>query len=197
MGCVAVPRARAAADRVPEGVGESAIHLSPAQLPEPEEETMAGNVKSVPDGYHSVTPYLSIRGASDAIAFYKKAFGATELYRMNMPGGRVGHAELQLGDSRIMLADEFPDMPEVVAKSPKSLGGTSFGLNIYLENVDARFKQAVEAGAVVKRPVQNQFYGDRSGTVEDPFGHVWTLSTHIEDVSPDEMKKRLASMTKG
>jgi len=157
---------------------------------------MAPKPKPVPDGYHSVTPYLSIRGAADAIAFYKKAFGATELYRLEMPGGKIGHAELQLGDSRIMLADEAPDVPGA-ATSPRSLGGTSFGLLIYLENVDARFKQAVEAGAIVKRPVQNQFYGDRSGTVEDPFGHIWTLSTHVEDVSAEQMKERLASMPNG
>ncbi|HTP24732.1 MAG TPA: VOC family protein [Anaeromyxobacteraceae bacterium] len=113
---------------------------------------------------------------------------------MDMPGGKVGHAELQIGDSRIMLADEFLEMPDVIAKSPKTLGGTTFGLNIYLDNVDARFKQAVETGAIVKRPLTNQFYGDRSGTLEDPFGHIWTLATHVEDVSPEEMKKRLAAM---
>ena len=158
---------------------------------------MTAKVKPVPDGYHSVTPYLSIRGAADAIAFYKKAFGAEEIYRMDMPGGKVGHAELQIGDSRIMLADEFPDKPEAVAKSPQSLGGTTAGLNLYLEDVDARFKQAVDAGAKIKRPVEDQFYGDRSGTVEDPFGHVWTLSTHVEDVSPEEMKKRMAAMSHG
>lgn len=155
---------------------------------------MASKPNPVPDGYHSITPYLSIRGAANAIAFYKKAFGAIEIYRMDMPGGKVGHAEIQIGDSRIMLADEFPEMPDVLAKSPKTLGGTTFGLNIYLDNVDARFKLAVEAGALVKRPLQNQFYGDRSGTLEDPFGHIWTLATHVEDVSPEEMKKRLAAM---
>jgi PhnB protein len=158
---------------------------------------MAGNVKAVPDGYHSVTAYLSVRGAVEAIAFYKKAFGAVEIYRMEMPGGKLGHAELQIGDSRIMLADEFPDMPEAVARSPRSLGGTTFGMYLYLEDVDARFKRAVDAGATVKRPVTNQFYGDRSGTVEDPFGHVWTLSSHIEDVSSEEMKKRMAAMAAG
>ena len=158
---------------------------------------MAGKAKPVPEGYHTVTAYLSVRGAAEAIAFYKKAFGASELTRMDMPGGKVGHAELQIGDSRIMLADEFPDMPDAVAKSPRTLGGTTVGFNIYLENVDARFKQAVDAGATVKRPVQNQFYGDRSGTVEDPFGHVWTLATHVEDVPAEELKKRMAAMPKG
>jgi PhnB protein len=162
-----------------------------------QEDDMAGTVKPVPDGYHTLTPYLSIRGASDAIAFYKKAFGAEELYRMPMPDGKVGHAELQIGDSRIMLADEFPEMPDVVVRSPQGLGGTTFGLNVYLPDVDARFQRAVEAGAVVKRPVQDQFYGDRSGTVQDPFGHVWTLSTHVEDISPEEMKKRMEAMPHG
>ncbi len=158
---------------------------------------MANKVKPIPEGYHSLTSYLSIKGASDAIAFYKKAFGAEELVRMPMPDGRVGHAELQIGDSRLMLADEMPEMPDVVAKSPRTLGGTTCGMVIYLADVDAQFKRAVEAGAKVKRPVTDQFYGDRSGTLEDPFGHIWTLSTHVEDVSPEEMKKRMAALPKG
>ncbi|MDP9000562.1 MAG: VOC family protein [Myxococcota bacterium] len=155
---------------------------------------MATNARAVPDGYHTVTPYLSVQNAAKAIEFYKKALGAEQVVRMDMPGGKVGHAELQIGDSRIMLADEFPDMPDIVAKSPASLGGTTFGINLYVEDVDARFKRAVDAGATVKRPLKNQFYGDRSGTIQDPFGHVWTISTHVEDVSPEEMKRRLASM---
>jgi PhnB protein len=158
---------------------------------------MAASAKPIPDGYHSVTPYLSVRNATEAIAFYKKAFGAVELYRIDMPGGKVGHAELQIGDSRVMLADEFPDMPDAVTSSPRALGGTSFGLNLYLPGVDAAFKKAVEAGAKVKRPVEDKFYGDRSGTIEDPFGHIWTLSTHVEDVPPDEMKRRMEAMPKG
>jgi PhnB protein len=158
---------------------------------------MASKVKPIPDGYHSVTPYLSIKGAAKAVAFYQQAFGAKELVRMDMPDGRIGHAELQIGDSRIMLADEMPEMPDAVAKSPASLRGTTVGLNIYLENVDAAFKRAVEAGGKVKRPVTDQFYGDRSGTLEDPFGHIWTLSTHVEDVSPEEMRKRMAAMPMG
>jgi PhnB protein len=158
---------------------------------------MANKTKPIPDGYHSVTPYLSLRNAAEALAFYKKAFGAVELYRMDMPGGKIGHAEIQIGNSRIMLADEFPEMPDVVCRSPRTIGGTSVGFNVYLEDVDARFKEAVEAGAVVKRPVKDQFYGDRSGTVEDPFGHVWTLSTHVEDVSPEEMAKRMAAAGHG
>lgn len=149
---------------------------------------MTMKVKAIPDGYHSVTPYLIIDGASDAIEFYKKAFGAKELYRMPMPGGKIGHAELQIGDSRIMLADENPAME---AKSPKSLGGSPVGLMIYLENVDQVFQQAMAAGARVVRPLKDQFYGDRSGNLEDPFSHKWTLATHIEDVAPDEMEKRM------
>jgi len=154
---------------------------------------MATKVKAIPDGYHSVTPYLSITGAADALAFYKRAFGAEELYRLDMPGGKIGHAEIQIGDSRIMLADEN-DMPDAVAKSPPALGGTSIGILLYGENVDARFKRAVDAGAKVVRPVSDQFYGDRSGTVADPFGHVWTFSTHIEDVSPEQMRERMAKL---
>jgi PhnB protein len=154
---------------------------------------MATKVKAIPDGYHAVTPYLSIKGAADALAFYKRAFGAEELYRLDMPGGKIGHAEIQIGDSRIMLADEN-DMPDWVTKSPAALGGTSFGILLYGENVDARFKRAVDAGAKVVRPVSDQFYGDRSGTVADPFGHVWTFSTHIEDVSPEQMRERMAKL---
>jgi PhnB protein len=158
---------------------------------------MAAKVKPVPDGYHTVTPYLSIKGASDAIAFYKKAFGAEELVRMPMPDGRVGHAELQLGDSRIMLADEMPEMPGAIATSPSTLGGTTTGLCLYVPDVDAFFKRAVDAGAQIKRPLANQFYGDRSATVEDPFGHLWTLMTHVEDVSPEELQKRMAALPQG
>ncbi|HVT09191.1 MAG TPA: VOC family protein [Polyangia bacterium] len=158
---------------------------------------MASNVKAIPEGYHSVTPYLSIKGAAAAIEFYKKAFGATVEVVMGMPDGRVGHAELKLGDSRIMLADEMPDMPDAVAQSPATLGGTTFGLNVYLPDVDTQFQRAVAAGATVKRPVKTQFYGDRSGTLIDPFGHAWTLSTHVEDVSPEEMKRRMAQLPTG
>jgi PhnB protein len=158
---------------------------------------MAAKVKPVPDGYHTVTPYLSIKGASDAISFYKKAFGAEELVRMPMPDGRVGHAELQIGDSRIMLADEMPEMGDAVTKSPRSLGGTTFGLALYVPDVDALFERAVGAGAKPMRPLANQFYGDRSGVVEDPFGHIWTIATHVEDVSPAEMKKRMDALPKG
>jgi PhnB protein len=156
---------------------------------------MASKAKAIPDGYHTLTPYLSIKGAAAALAFYKRAFGAEEIYRLDMPDGRLGHAELQIGNSRLMLADEMPEMADAVTKSPTTLKGTSAGFNIYVPDVDARFKQAVDAGAKVKRPVKDQFYGDRSGTVEDPYGHIWTISTHVEDVSPEEIKKRMASMS--
>jgi PhnB protein len=155
---------------------------------------MTGKVKPIPDGYHSITPYLSIRGATEAIAFYKQAFGAEEIYRLDMPGGKVGHAELQIGNSRIMLSDEFPEMPDAMARSPQTLDGTSIGLCIYLPDVDAALQRATLAGATIQKPLQDQFYGDRTATVRDPYGHVWTLMTHIEDVKPDEMRKRMAAL---
>lgn len=145
--------------------------------------------KAIPDGYHSVTPYLIVKGAARALEFYKKAFNAQELYRMDAPGGTIGHAEIQIGDSRIMLSDEFPEMG---ARSPETLGGSPIGLCIYVENVDVLFKQAVAAGGKEERPVKDQFYGDRSGTLRDPFGHQWTIATHKEDVSPEEMARRMA-----
>jgi PhnB protein len=157
---------------------------------------MPTSVKPIPDGYSSITPYLTIKGAKPAIDFYKRAFGAKELYSLETPDGRIGHAELQIGTSRLMLADEMLEMPDIVVKSPRTVGGTTVGFILYLEDVDARFTQAVAAGARVKRPIQNQFYGDRSGTVEDPYGHIWTLSTHVEDVSPEEIKRRMAAMPK-
>jgi PhnB protein len=151
-------------------------------------------VKPIPDGYHTITPYLSIKGAAGAIDFYKKAFGATEVMRLAQPDGRVGHAELQLGDSRIMLADEFPEMD---FRSPPSIGGTPVQLHMYVANVDAVVSRAVAAGAKLVRPVQDQFYGDRMGTVADPYGHVWHVSTHKEDLSIDELRKRAAAHHKG
>jgi len=156
---------------------------------------MPSKVDPVPAGYHSVTPYISVKGAARALDYYQRAFGAEVLVRMDMPDGRVGHAEIKIGDSHVMLADEMPEMADAVAKSPQTLGGTTCGLMIYLEGVDARFKQALDAGGKVKRPVQDQFYGDRTGTLEDPFGHIWTIGTHVEDVSPEEMKKRMAAFT--
>ena len=145
------------------------------------------NVKPIPDGYHSVTPYLVIRGAADAIEYYKKAFGATELFRMEHEG-KIGHAELKIGDSPIMLADETPQYA-----GPKTLGGTPISLMIYVDDVDTTFKQAIKAGGVELKALQDQFYGDRSGTLTDPFGHIWTVATHKEDVSPEEIEKRLAA----
>ncbi len=144
-------------------------------------------VKPIPDGYHTATPYLIIRGAADAIEFYKKAFGATELFRFPMPDGKIGHAEIKIGDSPIMMADEFPEMGY---KGPQSLGGSPVSIMIYVEDVDAVFNQAVDAGAAVKEALQDKFYGDRIGTLTDPFGHVWHISTHKEDVSVEEMQRR-------
>ena len=152
--------------------------------------TLPGLVKPIPDGYHTVTPYLCIAGADEAIEFYKKAFGATELFRIDAPGGKIGHAEIRIGDSPVMLSDEHPEMG---AKGPKSFGGSPVSLVLYVDNVDAFVKKAVEAGATLTRPVEDKFYGDRGGSLEDPYGHVWHVMTHVEDVSPEEMKKRAAS----
>lgn len=148
-------------------------------------------VKPIPDGYHSVTPYLYVAGGAAALDFYKKAFNAVELFRMPGPDGKIGHAEFKIGDSPIMLADEHPQMGAV---GPKTLGGQSSSIMLYVENSDALSEQAIAAGAKVLRPIKDQFYGDRSCTVEDPFGHVWTISTHTEDVPPDEMARRAAEM---
>ena len=148
-------------------------------------------VQPIPKGYHAATPYLIVEGASDAIAFYEKAFGATESLRLDGPGGRVMHAEFKIGDSPMMIADECPEMG---ARSPKAFGGSSMHLHLYVEDVDATVGRAVEAGAVVVRPVQDQFYGDRSGVLEDPFGHKWNVATHVEDVTPEQMGERFAAM---
>jgi len=146
--------------------------------------------KPIPDGYHSVTPYLVVKGAAAAIDFYKKAFGATELFRMPMPGGKIGHAEIKIGNSPVMLADECPEMGAVAPQA----AGSPVGLMIYLEDVDTVFNRAVAAGGKVERPLQDQFYGDRSGTLIDPFGHKWTVATHKEDVPPDELARRAAAL---
>ena len=143
-------------------------------------------VKPIPDGYQSVTPYLILNDAASAIAFYQKVFGARERMRMNGPDGKIGHAEIEIGSSVIMLADEAPHLD---ARSPKSYGGTPVSILLYVEDVDAVADRAVAAGARTLRPVQNQFYGDRSGNFEDPYGHKWTISTHVEDVSPEEMQR--------
>jgi len=142
--------------------------------------------KPIPEGYHSVTPYLVVDDAAKAIEFYKKAFGAEEKYRLPM-GGKIGHAEIKIGDSFVMLADEFPDMGHL---SPKARGGTTVSLLIYLPDVDAAFQKAITAGATEKKPLENQLWGDRMGTLTDPFGHVWSLATHVEDVSEDEIARR-------
>ena len=149
---------------------------------------MAGQVKPVPSGYHTVTPYLTLSDASSAIDFYKRAFGATERFRMDRPDGKIGHAEIQIGDSIVMLADESPRSD---SRSPKSLGGTTAGIFLYVENVDAVFDTAVKAGAKVHQPLTDMFWGDRFGGLTDPFGHSWALATHIEDVAPEEMEKRM------
>ena len=151
---------------------------------------MAGKVKPIPDGYHTLTPYLSIKGAAAAIDFYKQAFGATEVMRMAQPDGRIGHAEIQIGNSKVMLADEFPDMD---FRGPQALGGSPVHLHLYVDDVDTVFKRAVAAGAKQVRPVEDQFYGDRLGTVADPYGHVWHVSTHMEDLSPEEIGRRAAA----
>jgi len=144
-------------------------------------------VKFTPDGYHTATPYWIIKGAATAIEFYKKAFGATELFRMAAPGGKIGHAEIKIGDSPIMLADEFPEMD---ARGPQSFGGTPVSIMLYVADVDTVFDRAMAAGAKVKQPVQDKFYGDRNGVLADPFGHVWTIATHKEDLTPEEVGKR-------
>jgi PhnB protein len=150
-------------------------------------------VSHIPQGYHSVTPYLIIKGATQAIEYYKKVFGATEVFRMDAPGGKVGHAELQIGDSRIMLADENPSMGQGHS-SATSIGASPVSLYIYIPDVDRVVERAVAAGAKIIRPVQDQFYGDRSGFLQDPFGHFWGIATHVEDVSPQEMEKRMKAM---
>ena len=152
---------------------------------------MVSKVKPVPDGYNTVTPYLIVDNAAAAIEFYKNGFGAMELFRIPAPGDKVGHAEIRIGNSVVMLADEHP---EVGARGPRSVGGSPVSIVVYVDDVDSVAKRLQSAGAKVVRPVENQFYGDRAGTFEDPFGHQWHVHTHVEDVSPDEMQKRAASM---
>jgi PhnB protein len=151
---------------------------------------MAG-VKAVPDGYPQVTPYLCVDGAAAAIDFYSRVLGATERMRMGGPDGKVGHAELQIGSGLVMLADEFPDMGQ---RSPKALGGSPVTVSLYVEDVDAVFARALEAGATEVRAVTDQFYGDRAGQFSDPWGHLWSVATHVEDVSPEEMARRAEAM---
>jgi PhnB protein len=155
---------------------------------------MASQVKPIPDGYHAVTPYLHVKDAARAIEFYERAFGAKLLFRMNQPDGRVGHAELQIGDSRVMLADEFP---ELGVRSPGTIGGTPVTIHLYVPDVDATVQRALAAGATLTRPVEDQFYGDRNAGLTDPFGHVWFVATHVEDVPPDELERRAAAAHAG
>ena len=143
-------------------------------------------VKPIPEGYHTITPYLLVRNAAVAMDYYKKAFGAVEIGRFEM-GGRIGHADMTIGDSHFMLADEHPEMGYV---GPETLGGTTFGMALYVANVDELFQRAIDAGGKVERAVADQFYGDRTGTLIDPFGHKWSISTHVEDVTEEEMERR-------
>lgn len=151
---------------------------------------MDTQVNPIPQGYHSLTPYLIVKDAAKAIEFYKKAFGAEEKFRMDAPQGKIGHCELQIGDSRIMLADEFPKM----GSTAPTEGVNSFSLLLYVDKVDEIFQQAIDAGAKVVRPLANEFYGDRMGTLEDPFGHHWSLATHVENVSDSEIRERAKKM---
>ena len=152
---------------------------------------MAGKVRPIPRGYHTATPYLIVNGAANALNFYKRAFDAEELMRVADPSGKVGHAEIKIGNSPIMLADEFPEMGY---RGPQSLGGSPVSILLYVEDVDAQFNRAVAAGAKVRKPVADQFYGDRSGTLEDPFGHIWTIATHKVDLTFEEIRKRAAAV---
>jgi PhnB protein len=152
------------------------------------------DVKPIPDGYPVISPYLCVDGATAAIQFYGEVLGATERMRMPAPGGKVGHAELQIGDSLIMVSDEFPEMGQV---SPTTVGGSPVVISVYVDDVDAVFERAQQAGASVVRPPEDQFYGDRAAQFNDPFGHRWSIATHIEDVPPDEMAKRVTEMMGG
>lgn len=152
-------------------------------------------VKPIPDGYHSVTPYLIVHNGAELLEFYKKAFGAVELMRMVRPDGRIGHAEIRIGDSPIMMTDECQETEGW--RGPHTLGASTASLMVYVEDVDAAFARAVAAGAKIKLPLQDQFYGDRSGTVVDPSGHTWTLATHKEDLTPEEMYRRAGAASQG
>jgi PhnB protein len=152
-----------------------------------------GKVKPVPSGYHNVTPYLIIDGAARALDYYKRIFGATERMRIPGPEGKIGHAEISVGDSVIMMADEHVEMG---ARSPRAFGGSAVGLMLYVNDVDATVKAAVAEGAKLLQPVEDKFYGDRTGSIEDPFGHLWHIGTHKEDVPPEELKRRAAAMAK-
>jgi PhnB protein len=155
---------------------------------------MASRVEEIPKGFHTATPYLTVKDGPGAIDFYKRAFGAEELFRMDVPGGKIGHAEIKIGDTIIMLSDE---MPQGCCRSPESLGGTAVNIFLYVKDVDEVFQQAVEAGARISMPLSDMFWGDRYGQLTDPFGHSWSLATHKEDVHPEELRKRAeAAMAK-
>lgn len=147
----------------------------------------ATKAKAIPDGYHGATPYLVVKDAAKALEFYQKAFGAKEVMRMGEPGGRIGHAEIKIGEALVMLSDEFPDFGNL---GPQSIGGTPVSMMLYVEDVDGFVNKAVAAGAKILKPVENQFWGDRTSLLQDPFGHKWYFATHVEDVAPEEMKKR-------
>ncbi len=153
--------------------------------------TASSKTHHVPTGYHSITPYLITRNAARALDWYKEVFGAVEEMRFPLPDGRIGHAELKIGDSHLMLADEFPERQAV---SPETVGGTASAIMLYVPDVDAVFKKAIAMGAKSKEEVTDKFYGDRNGTFYDTFGHQWTVGTHIEDVTPEEMQRRMAQM---
>ncbi|MCA9076263.1 MAG: VOC family protein [Planctomycetaceae bacterium] len=155
---------------------------------------MSNGVRPIPEGYHSLTPYLIVKKAEEAIDFYMRAFGGVELLRLEGPGGSIAHAEVKIGDSPLMLADEHP---EYDALSPETVGGSPISLMIYVEDVDSSFERAVNEGATIVQPVEDQFYGDRSGRVKDPFGYTWTLATHIEDLSQEEINERMQAMMSG
>jgi PhnB protein len=152
---------------------------------------MNGSTKHIPEGYHSVTPYLYLKDAARAIEFYKDIFGATEVMRMGDPSGKIGHAEIKIGSSHVMLSDECAEMDE---RGPQAFGGSPVALLLYVEDVDAVAERAVAAGAKLLNPLEDKFYGDRMGKLEDPFGHVWAIATHKEDVSPEELEKRVAAL---
>jgi PhnB protein len=156
-----------------------------------EHDQMPTNLNPIPPGRPQLNPYLTVKGAAEAIEFYRKAFGATELSRFVDTGGRIGHAELQIGNSRIMLSDEYP---ETGILSPLSLGGSSVAIHLYVDNVDTVARQAIAGGATVVRPVESQFYGDRAGKIQDPFGHIWWIATHVEDLSPEEAHRRATAL---
>jgi PhnB protein len=149
---------------------------------------MTTNIKPIPDGCHTLTPYLTVTGASEALAFYKEAFGAIELLRLNMPDGKIAHAEFKIGDSTFMISDEYPNG---TSASPETLGGSTVKMHLYVTDADATFAQAIQAGAKETMPVENQFWGDRMGSVVDPFGHHWLIATHVEDVDPSEFQGRM------